>query len=101
MNWLPIALATALLTATSDALTKAYLKPLGTIRMAIGRVIAPIFFLAPLLFYTGFPHLDSTFWKTLLVLLPLETSALLLYMKASGSHPFLLPCPFSHLRLHS
>ena len=94
MNWLPIALATALLTATSDALTKAYLKPLGTIKMAIGRVIAPIFFLAPLLFYTGFPHLDSTFWKTLLLLLPLETAALLLYMKALRVSPLSLTLPF-------
>ena len=94
MYWLPIALATALFTATSDALTKAYLRPLGTIKMAIGRVIAPVLFLTPLLVFKGFPALDYTFWKTLLILLPLETLALLLYMKALRISPLSLTIPF-------
>ena len=94
MYWLPIALGTALFTATSDALTKAYLRPLGTIKMAIGRVIAPVLFLAPLLVLKGFPALDHTFWKTLFILLPLETLALILYMKALRISPLSLTIPF-------
>ncbi len=94
MNWFPIALATALFASLSDAFTKAYLRPLGTVQMAIGRVIAPILFLMPLLFFQTWPQLDGTFWKTLAVLLPLETTALLLYMEALKVSPLSLTVPF-------
>ncbi len=94
MNWFPIALATALFASLSDAFTKAYLRPLGTVQMAVGRVIAPILFLMPLLFFQTWPQLDGTFWKTLAVLLPLETTALLLYMEALKVSPLSLTVPF-------
>ena len=94
MYWFPIALGTAFLAAASDALTKVYLRPLGTIKMAMGRVATPVVFLAPLLFFTKWPHLDNTFWCTLAVLLPLETTALLLYMEALKVSPLSLTVPF-------
>ncbi len=94
MPWFPIALTTALLTATSDALTKAYLSPYGTIKMAMGRVIAPIIFLAPVFIFSSWPHLDRTFWLTLSILLPLETTALILYMEALKVSPLSLTVPF-------
>ena len=94
MLWFPIALTTAFLTAAGDALTKAYLRPLGTFQMASGRVLAPIFFLAPLLFMQQWPELDHTFWKTLAILLPLETLALILYMEALRVSPLSLTVPF-------
>ncbi len=94
MTWFPLALATAFLAAASDALTKAYLQPLGTYRMAVGRVFGPVFFLLPLLFLQTWPDLDHTFWKTVAVLLPLETLALVLYMDALRSSPLSLSIPF-------
>ncbi len=94
MFWLPLALTTALFTAASDALTKLYLRPLGTYKMAVGRVLAPILFLFPLLIFQKWPHLDSTFWKILIILLPLETTALLCYMEALRVSPLSLTVPF-------
>ena len=94
MPWFPLALTTALFTAVSDALTKAYLLPLGTFRMAAGRVLGPVFFLLPLLFFQEWPSLDAVFWKTLAILLPLETIALILYMEALRVSPLSLTVPF-------
>ena len=94
MNWLPIALSTAIFASLSDAFTKAYLREGGTVQMAMGRVLAPILFLTPLLLFIKWPHLDLVFWKTLAFLLPLETSALLLYMEALRVSPLSLTIPF-------
>ncbi len=94
MFWFPIALTTAFLAAAGDALTKVYLRPLGTFQMASGRVIAPIFFLAPFLLLQDWPALDAGFWKVLAMLLPLETLALILYMEALRVSPLSLTVPF-------
>jgi len=94
MSWFPLSLATALFTAGSDALTKAWLKPLGTPKMAVGRVLAPVFFLLPLLFLQDWPVLDPVFWETVAILLPLETAALVCYMEALRLSPLSLTIPF-------
>ncbi len=94
MYWLPIALCTALLAATSDAFTKAYLRPFGAANMALGRVMAPVLFLSPILLGISWPRLDATFWYTLMALLPLETVALILYMEALKVSPLSLTVPF-------
>ncbi len=94
MWWFPLALSTAFFTAASDALTKIYLRPLGTAKMAVGRVLAPIGFLLPLLLIQPWPPLDKVFWETLAVLLPLETTALICYMEALRVSPLSLTVPF-------
>jgi drug/metabolite transporter (DMT)-like permease len=94
MLWFPLALATAFFTAAGDVLTKVYLRPLGTYKMALGRVLAPVIFLFPLLVAQKWPCLDATFWKTVAVLLPLETTALLCYMEALRVSPLSLTVPF-------
>jgi len=94
MPWLPLALLTALLAAASDALTKAFLRPLGTFKMAAGRVLGPIPFLFPLLLFQHWPSLDKVFWEALSALLPLETAALILYMEAIRVSPLSLTVPF-------
>ncbi len=94
MFWFPLALSAAFFTAASDALTKAYLRPLGTLKMAVGRVVAPVLFLLPLILVQNWPQLDITFWKTVAVLLPLETLALILYMEALRVSPLSLTVPF-------
>jgi len=62
--------------------------------MALGRVFAPVIFLTPLLLYPDWPHLDYIFWTTLFILLPLETTALVLYMEALKVSPLSLTVPF-------
>ncbi len=94
MFWLVLSLATAFFTAAGDALTKHYLRPLGTAKMALARVLGPIIILLPLLFLQSWPALDHTFWKTVLVLLPLETTALMCYMEAIRISPLSLTVPF-------
>ncbi len=94
MPWFPIALSTAIFTAASDAFTKAYLRPLGTIKMAMARVIAPVFFLLPILLFLNWPYLPLGFWKCLTVLLPLETTALVLYMEAIRTSDLSVSIPF-------
>jgi len=94
MPWFPLALSAAFFTAASDALTKRYLRPLGTFKMAVGRVLAPVLFLLPFLLFQQWPSLDPTFWKTLAVLLPMETLALVLYMEALRVSPLSLTVPF-------
>jgi len=94
MFWLVLALATAFFTAAGDALTKHYLRPLGTANMALARVLGPIVILLPLLFLQPWPRLDATFWKTVLILLPLETTALMCYMEAIRISPLSLTVPF-------
>ncbi|NPB09863.1 MAG: EamA family transporter [Thermodesulfobacteria bacterium] len=94
MLWLGIAVATAFFTAAGDALVKHYLRPFGTAKMALARVLAPIFFLLPLLLLQPWPPLDRVFWRTVLILLPLETTALLCYMEALRVSPLSLTVPF-------
>jgi len=94
MHWFPLALTAAFLTAASDALTKAYLRPLGTFQMASGRVAGPVLFLLPMLFLQDWPCLDAVFYKTVVILLPLETLALVLYMEALRISPLSLTVPF-------
>ena len=94
MLWFPIALTTAFSSAATDALIKAYMGSLGTFNMVLGRVISPIIFLLPVLFMQKWPHLDFLFWKTLVIMLPLETLALILYMEAIRVSPLSLTVPF-------
>ncbi len=94
MLWLGIAIATAFFTAAGDALVKHYLRPLGTAKMALARVLGPIFFLFPLLLVQSWPKLDFVFWRTVIILLPLETTALLCYIEALRVSPLSLTVPF-------
>ncbi len=94
MNWFPAAILTALTTATGDAILKARFSHLSPGSMAIARSTAPIPFLLPLLFIISWPETDPVFWQTVGLLVPLEISALLLYMQALKVSPLSLSIPF-------
>ena len=94
MPWFTLALLTAFWASLSDVFTKAFLKGLSTPQLALARVLGPVACLAPLLLIVNKPDLDSTFFKSLLCLLPLETLALLLYMEAIRIAPLSLTIPF-------
>ncbi len=62
--------------------------------MAVVRSVAPVPFLLPVLLFIKWPVLDSVFFQTLLILVPFEILALLLYMRAIKASPLSLTIPF-------
>jgi len=97
MEWFLYALLCALSLSTTDALSKKALKNTDELIVAWVRVG----FSLPFLFFTilpiELPHLDRTFWHTLVILLPLEITAILLYIKAIKVSPLSLTIPFLSL----
>ncbi len=93
-GWFPIALITALATATGDAVLKARFSRLSAAGMAVVRSVAPVPFLLPYLLIRPWPATDQVFWQTLAILLPFELLALILYMEALKSSPLSLSIPF-------
>lgn len=90
-----MALAAALSAAAGDAVLKARFSSLSPLGMAIVRSTAPLPFLVPALaFFVPWPKTDFAFWATLAVLLPLEITALVLYMQALRVSPLSLSIPF-------
>lgn len=59
----------------------------------MARFMAPVPLLVPLVFLTDVPHLAPPFWFTLLILIPLEFTAMFLYMSALRSSEMGLSIP--------
>ena len=92
--WLPVALVTAFSSATGDTIVKAKFSHFSSGDMSIVRVMSPLPFLIPILLYIPWPETDAVFWQTIIIVLPFEILALLLYMKAIKSSPLSLTIPF-------
>ncbi len=95
--WIFLSLVSAFFTATTAALSKLALKDndeyiVGWIRCIIS---VPIFL--SLLFFIKIPRLDAAFFYILLILLPLEITAYLLYLRALKLSPLSLIIPFMAL----
>ncbi|MEK6531382.1 MAG: DMT family transporter [Deltaproteobacteria bacterium] len=97
MNWFPIALFSALSLSTADALSKSELKHTEDIVVAWVREGYAIPFLLIVFFFIEIPPLDSIFFLTLALLVPLEILALFLYVKAIRLSPMSLSIPFMAL----
>jgi drug/metabolite transporter (DMT)-like permease len=95
--WIPLALASAFLLATSDALTKRALSVHDVYLIAWFRLLFSLPLLTACLFFIPLPNLDSTFYRTVLTALPLEIIALVLYTKALKASPMSLSLPFLSL----
>jgi len=104
MSWFVLALGAAFFVALGDAFNKKFFARDGMVLMAIARTIGPLpfllFFLC-ILFPTPelLSHFHSAlknpdFLKTVGILLPLETLAILLYMEAIRISPLSLTLPF-------
>ncbi len=94
MLWFPLSLTCALSVAVVDLLSK---KAMGTTTpyvVAWVRLGYCIPFLAVSLIWIRIPPLDATFFGILLVMLPLEIAALLLYTHAIHESPLSLTVPF-------
>ncbi len=97
MSWFVYAFICALSVATADALSKKALVNNDSYFVAWVRVgyAAPLMlFILP---FIKIPELDSVFFITTFILLPLDVIALLLYMRAINISPLSLTLPFLSL----
>lgn len=94
MLWFILAIATALSVATGDALTKKFFGRFSPYDMAIASSIYSLPFLVVYVFIIPIPQLDTVFWWVASVLIPLDTFAFYLYMKAIKLSPLSLSIPF-------
>ncbi len=97
MLWFPIALATAFSLSTADALSKKALRFADESVIVWVREAYALPFLFLFLLFIPVPELDGTFWVTVALLLPLEVTALVLYVKAIKLSPLSLSIPFMAL----
>jgi len=96
-SWILLSFISAFSLATSDALTKKALRLDNEYLVAWLRLV---FSLPPLLLFLLFipvPGLDSTFYISFLLALPLEILAMALYIKALRISPMTLTLPFLSL----
>lgn len=92
--WVIYSLITAILVATSDALTKRALVGRDEYFVAWVRLICAMPALLGVLMFVKIPPLDRTFWIATLCSLPLEITALVLYTKALKVSPISVTVPF-------
>ena len=92
--WLPLGLVAALGTAAADAVTKRSFADLSPYGMSLAQWL----FALPYLLLVGlaihWPPLDRTFWLAVVLALPLEVAAALLYMRAIKVSAISLCIPF-------
>jgi len=92
--WFILAIATALCVATGDALTKKFFGRFSPYDMAVASSLYSLPFLIIYIFFIPIPELDAVFWWIACVLIPLDTFAFYLYMKAIKLSPLSLSIPF-------
>ncbi|MBU2521594.1 MAG: DMT family transporter [Proteobacteria bacterium] len=94
MLWFILAIATAFCVATGDALTKKFFGQFSPYDMAVASSIYSLPFLIIYIFFIPIPQLDSVFWWVAIILIPLDTFAFYLYMKAIKLSPLSISIPF-------
>lgn len=94
MLWLLYALLCAFSFATADAFSKKTLETSGAYLIAWVRWAYAFPFLLLTLPFISIPKLDSTFFEVILILLPLEITTAVLYVKAIKISPLSLTIPF-------
>lgn len=97
MLWILFAIITAFALSTADALSKRAMVKSDEYIIAWVREGYALPFIALAFFFIPIPHLDTTFWLSVLILLPLEITALILYVKAIKLSPLSLTIPFMAL----
>ncbi len=94
MSWVFFAFLTAFSLSTADALTKRALASTDDFVVTWVREAYALPFLLVVFLFVPLPSLDGTFWTTVFLLLPLEITALILYVKAIKLSPLSLTIPF-------
>jgi drug/metabolite transporter (DMT)-like permease len=95
MDWLPLTLICAFSLATADAATKAWLGHYSARELALVRLGVTGLLLTPWLpSLAGLWDQPLAFWGWVGAMLPLEMTAMLLYMRAIRDHPLALTLPY-------
>lgn len=94
MHWLALSLICALALATSDAASKHWLRAAGAREMVVVRLGLSGLLLTPWVLTFDLPPLPPPFWGWIAVLMPLELTAMLLYMRAIRDYPLALTLPY-------
>ena len=94
MPWFLLSFGSALFLATTDALSKRALQSEDEYIMAWVRMGYALPFLLLLFPFVQFSYLDKTFWIAIVLCIPLEIVALLLYVKAIKISPLSSTIPF-------
>lgn len=97
MIWILFAFITAFSLSTADALSKKAMQKTDEYVIAWVREGYALPFIALAFFFMPIPYLDSTFYLSVFILLPLEITALILYAKAIKESPLSLTIPFMAL----
>ncbi len=94
MEWFAFAIITAFSLSSADALSKKALSRSDEFVIVWVREGYALPFLLLGLLFIQIPALESGFWQTLAILIPLEILALVLYVKAIRVSPLSLTIPF-------
>src|SRR3990167_9557494 len=97
MLWILFAFITAFALSTAYALSKRAMTQSNEYVIAWVREGYALPFIAIAFFFIPIPNLDTTFWISVLILLPLEITALILYVKAIKLSPLSLTIPYMAL----
>jgi len=95
MDWLSLSLVCAFSLASADAATKAWLGHYRARELALVRFGTTGLLMSPLIAsHISSAALPLGFWLWIAALVPLEMTAMLLYMKAIRDHPLSLTLPY-------
>jgi drug/metabolite transporter (DMT)-like permease len=95
--WVVLSLLSAFSLATTDALSKKSLERSPEWVVVWIRFLFALPYLAVVFLFIEVPALDKVFWFSILILLPLEMIAVVLYIKAINQSPLSLTIPFLSL----
>ena len=94
MDWFPLALICALALASADAFTKRYFADYRGTELLLVRFAVPALVLVPVMLLHPLPTVPVAFWGWIVVLVPLELLAMLLYVIAIRDSPLHLTLPY-------
>jgi len=94
MDWFYLSLLCAMSLAFADALTKKHLTGYSGWELLLVRFVVPGTLLAPLLLIFPMPAVPMVFWGWIVLLVPLELLAMLLYMQAIRDAPLYQTLPY-------
>ncbi|MGD2117585.1 MAG: DMT family transporter [Chromatiales bacterium] len=94
MHWLPITLLCAFMLASSDAVVKKYLSQIDVRSLIVVRLGLAGLLMLPIGLTLPWPALTANFWLWMLLLVPLEITAMLLYVTAIRDYPLSLTLPY-------
>lgn len=93
-DWFALAVVCAIAVASADAITKRYLGNYRAFEIVVVRFSLTGLLMLPLLPLTGLPPYSTDLLLIVLLMLPCEILAMLLYMKAIRDYPLSLTLPY-------